>query len=91
MEDYYHYTSSSDEIYFHSILINLQSTDTEIKLKPSLTYVNWERKGVQLPVLFKNNDFEELTSQREKLFARKFDIEIDSDILDRLDNFLNNK
>ena len=91
LEDYYHYTSSSDEIYFHSILINLQSTDTEIKLKPSLTYVNWERKGVQLPVLFKNNDFEELTSQREKLFARKFDIEIDSDILDRLDNFLNNK
>ena len=91
LEDYYSYTSSSDEIYFHSILLNLQPTDADIKLKPSLTYVNWERKGVPLPVLFKDNDFKELTYQREKLFARKFDTEIDTAILDRLDNFLNNK
>ena len=89
LEDYYQYTSCPDEIYFHSILVNLQATHKEIKIKPSLTYVNWERKGVPLPVLFTQNDFEELTSQKEYFFARKFDMDVDTDILDKLDNFTN--
>ena len=89
LEDYYQYTSCPDEIYFHSILVNLQTTHKEIKIKPSLTYVNWERKGVPLPVLFTQNDFEELTSQKEYFFARKFDMDVDTDFLDRLDNFTN--
>mgnify|MGYP000930506054 CR=1 FL=1 len=51
--------------------------------------MNWERKGVPLPVLFTQNDFEELTSQKEYFFARKFDMDVDTDILDKLDNFTN--
>ena len=86
LDDYFQYTSCPDEIYFHSILVNLQTTHKDIKIKPSLTYVNWERKGVELPVLFKENDFEELTSQKEKFFARKFDTKVDVEILNKLDN-----
>jgi hypothetical protein len=41
---------------------------------------------VQLPVLFKGSDLEELTSQKEKFFARKFDTKVDTTILDKLDN-----
>jgi len=37
-------------------------------------------------VLFKEDDFEELTSQKEKFFARKFDTRVDTTILDKLDN-----
>ena len=74
------FRSCPDEIYFHSILVNLQTTHKDIKIKPSLTYVNWEREGVELPVLFKENDFEELTSQKEKFFARKFDAKVDTTI-----------
>jgi len=44
-----------------------------------------------LPVLFKENDFEELTSQKEKFFARKFDAKVDTTILDKLDKLLINK
>ena len=83
---YYQYTSSPDEVYFHSILLNLKEEDRKLELKPSITYVNWERKEVQLPVLFKGSDLEELTSQKEKFFARKFDTKVDTTILDKLDN-----
>ena len=86
LDDYFQYTSCPDEIYFQSILVNLQTTHKDIKIKPSLTYVNWERKGVELPVLFKEDDFEELTSQKEKFFARKFDTKVDVEILNKLDN-----
>lgn len=88
LELYYRYTSSPDEVFFHSILLNLQKENKKTELKPSLTYVNWERKGVQLPVLFKESDLEELLSQKERFFARKFDVEIDEAILDSLDSLL---
>ena len=86
LDDYFQYTSCPDEIYFQSVLVNLQTTYKDIKIKPSITYINWEREGVELPVLFKEDDFEELTSQKEKFFARKFDTKVDVEILNKLDN-----
>lgn len=86
LENYYRFTSSPDEIFFHSVLMYLQGSDAEIKIKPSITYVNWYRKGCQLPVLFQSTDLQELEKQKNKLFARKFDVEVDSEILDLLDN-----
>lgn len=82
LEDYYRYTSSPDEVYFHSILINLQQTDTQIKLKPQITYVNYFRKNN----VFLSEDLKTILSQKEKLFARKFDTEIDREILNKLDH-----
>ena len=81
MEEYYRYTSSSDEIYFHSILINLQNTDAKIKLKSQITYVNYFRENN----VFLTEDLKTILSQEEKLFARKFDTEIDTKILNKLD------
>lgn len=88
LEKYYKYTSSSDEVFFHSVFMYLKSKDGSIKNKPSLTYVNWHRKNCPLPVLFKKEDFSELNSQKDKLFARKFDMDIDSTILDIIDKNL---
>lgn len=85
LEDYYKFTSSPDEIFFHSVLMHLQESDVGIKIKPSVTYVNWDRKGCQLPVLFQSSDLQELEQQKDKLFARKFDVEIDSEIFNLLD------
>ena len=82
LEDYYRYTSSPDEVYFHSILINLQQTDTQIKLKPQITYVNYFRENN----VFLSEDLKTILSQKEKLFARKFDTEIDREILNKLDH-----
>ena len=81
LEGYYKYTSSPDEIYFHSVLMDLVAKDSTIKLKEQITYVNYFRKNN----VFVSEDFDKLTSEKGKLFARKFDTDIDIEILDELD------
>lgn len=87
LEGYYKYTSSSDEIYFHSVLMNLVAKDSTIKLKDPITYVNYFRKNN----VFITEDFDKLTSAKGKLFARKFDTDIDIEILDKLDSYQENE
>ncbi len=87
LEGYYKYTSSSDEIYFHSVLMNLVAKDSTIKLKEQITYVNYFRKNN----VFVSEDFDKLTSEKGKLFARKFDTDIDIEILNKLDSYQENE
>ena len=81
LEGYYKYTSSPDEVYFHSVMMHLVAKDSTIKLKDPITYVNYFRKNN----VFITEDFDKLTSEKGKLFARKFDTDIDIEILDELD------
>ena len=81
LEGYYKYTSSPDEIYFHSVLMDLVAKDSTIKLKEQITYVNYFRKNN----VFITEDFEKLSSAKGKLFARKFDTDIDIEILNLID------
>ena len=87
LEEYYKYTSSPDEIYFHSVLMNLVAKDSTIKLKEQITYVNYFRKNN----VFVSEDFDKLTSEKGKLFARKFDTDIDIEILNKLDSYQENE
>lgn len=87
LEGYYKYTSSPDEIYFHSVLMHLVAKDSTIKLKEQITYVNYFRKNN----VFITEDSEKLTSAKGKLFARKFDTDIDIEILNKLDSFQENE
>lgn len=87
LEGYYKYTSSPDEIYFHSVLMDLAAKDSTIKLKEQITYVNYFRKNN----VFVTEDFDKLTSAKGKLFARKFDTEIDIEILNKLDSYQENE
>ena len=87
LEGYYKYTSSPDEIYFHSVLMDLVAKDSTIKLKEQITYVNYFRKNN----VFITEDFDKLTSAKGKLFARKFDTEVDTEILDKLDSYQENE
>ena len=87
LEGYYKYTSSPDEIYFHSVLMDLVAKDSTIKLKDPITYVNYFRKNN----VFITEDFEKLTSEKGKLFARKFDTDIDIEILNKLDSYQENE
>lgn len=87
--DFYSYhkdTLLPEEIFFHSIVMHLAGHNSEMIVEPTLTYVNWERENVILPVTFTENDLDELKEQPENmLFARKFDIEVNEGILDLLD------
>ena len=88
LEAYYSYTSSPDELFFQTVLMHVFSGEIE-NFNPSLTYVNWERKGCSLPVTFTASDFNEL-AQKPHLFARKFDTEISSQLLNKIDSDLLN-
>lgn len=87
LEDYYRFTSAPDEIFFHSVLMNILSAEERDHLKPSLTYTNWERKNCILPVTFDTNDLQELSAV-DHFFARKFDIDYDQEIFNLIDNKL---
>ncbi len=82
--EYHKYTHVPDETVFHTLVHALKSN---VDIEESLTYVNWTRKGVSLPVTFQTaEDFKELMGLGDEfLFARKFDDSTNSDIHDRLD------
>lgn len=83
--DFNSYTLCADEVFFHSILMQIDKEESLI-ISPSLTYVNWDRPSGPLPVTFKNQDFQELKEASKRyLWARKFNEELDKEILDRID------
>lgn len=83
--NYYKECLLPDEIFFQTLLMNIPNYDSS-NIKDTITYVNWTRKGCELPVTFDENDIDELIQQpKNKLFARKFD---SSNILNCIDERL---
>jgi hypothetical protein len=81
------YSLLPDEMFFQSILMKIKENNQDIVIKSPVTYIDWKRKNVPLPVTFTSKDFDELTTVAQtKLFARKFDIDVDDKILELLDS-----
>ncbi|HEY4109093.1 beta-1,6-N-acetylglucosaminyltransferase [Puia sp.] len=79
---YHLYTFAPDEIFFQSII---HSRLDKACISEEVTYVSWPPDNLS-PLLLKTSNFDEVMEKgRDKLFARKFDMEIDSRILDRID------
>jgi hypothetical protein len=76
------YSYIPEEIFFHTILLN-QKNIANIK-NQSLTYVDWSKPHGPYPATLKKEDLN-LIIKNDFLFARKFDINIDSEILDIID------
>ncbi|MDR1886420.1 MAG: glycosyltransferase, partial [Prevotellaceae bacterium] len=81
MHEFYRYTVSPDEMLFHTFLMNSKFKDTVKNY--SLRKMDWSA-GQAHPKTWKREDFGELITS-PRLFARKFDADIDSEILDRLE------
>ncbi len=80
---YHKYTHVPDETFFTSIVNELKDKD---EIKETTTYANWLKENVELPVTFGKNDLQELLRAGDNsLFARKFDISFDTEIMDKLD------
>lgn len=78
---FFKFVSIPDEMYFHTVLLNSRLRDTITN--KSLTYIDWE--GPPFPRILDQSDYDNLL-QTDLFFARKFDTEIDEQILDRLDS-----
>lgn len=80
-------TWGSDEIVFQTILYN--SKFREQMCNDNLRYIDWTEGGSS-PKILTLQDATEIANSR-KFFARKFDMKIDSEILDWIDENLLNK
>ncbi|MET4082104.1 hypothetical protein ABIB40_002060 [Pedobacter sp. UYP30] len=75
------YTWAPDEFLIATILMNSPFKDCVIN--DNLRLISWQ-EGIANPIVFKDGDFETLINST-KLFARKFDMSVDEEILTKLD------
>lgn len=79
--EYYRHTMVPDESFFQTILVN----NPDFKLcNDNLRYISWQPP---YPAIMKSKDLPKLINSG-KYFARKFDTNADSQILDQLDQYL---
>jgi len=84
---FFRYTWGADEFFFQTILYNSPHRDEIID--DNLRYIDWSGSQPS-PKILTINDFDSL-KKSGKFYARKFDARVDSLILDRLDELINNK
>ena len=76
------FTWGCDEFIFHSVILNSKYKDRVVNYNTH--FVNWPYPGADRPKFFVAEDLNRILAA-EELFARKFNIDIDSKILDLLD------
>ncbi|MEH2404124.1 beta-1,6-N-acetylglucosaminyltransferase [Nostoc sp.] len=81
----FNYTFCPDELFYQILIVN--SPFQEKIINTSLTYLEWTIDYSGHPKTLEKNDFEKIR-ESEKLFARKFDMTIDPDILDMIDKMI---
>lgn len=80
--NYLKYVYVPDEIFFQTIILNSPFKDKVSN--DHLRYMDWENPNPNVPATLCKGDFEKL-SNSSKLFARKFDLTRDPEILDLID------
>jgi Core-2/I-Branching enzyme len=79
---YFKHTFIPDELFFQTIVSN--SSFGEKITGENLTYADWDNPNPQYPAVLGKNYFDQLATS-PKLFARKFDTNRDTEILDLID------
>jgi len=77
---YFKHTYIPDEMFFQTILLNSHLKNKIIN--DNLRYIILEEKHAEILTV---SNFNDLINDKKKFFARKFDAEVDSEILDLLD------
>lgn len=86
LDGFMSYTWAADEFLIATILMNSPHKDEIVN--DNLRYITWSATSAN-PLILTKNDLPAILNS-EKLFARKFDIEVDSEILASLDDVLKN-
>ena len=93
IEETFSKSIASDELVMQTMIYNNEDfykriyNDKDL-VKGSLRYIDWKRGK---PYTFRKEDFEEIINQDEAVFARKFDPNVDSEIIEKIYNYINNK
>ena len=82
--EFFSHSLCSDESFFQTLFMQTSYKD---KSNDYLVYVDWSELKSS-PRILTEKDFDFLTNQREYFFARKFDIDIDEEILKKLKEYL---
>ncbi len=82
---YYKYCWGADEFIFSTALFN---SDFRSNIRNNLVYVDWTGQTKGHPRILTSADFEKLIKS-EKLFARKLESDVSSDLFTRLEEFIN--
>jgi hypothetical protein len=88
---YYNYTLAIDELFFQTILKNIDKTKVDkfiFDLRP--TFMKWNNNEFSPKVLTSSDYNELITLPNRFLFARKFNVEQDDQILNLLDKYIDN-
>ncbi len=83
---YFKYVWGADEFIFSTVVYNSVYQDS---IKDNLMYTDWSEKKPN-PKLLTTKDFKALI-RSDKLFARKFDMEVDADIFTMLEEWVKGK
>ena len=59
----------------------------ETKTKGCLRYIDWSGK----PSIFRTEDFDRLINAEEAIFARKFDPDVDSEIIEKIYTYIDER
>lgn len=87
--NHFNYTYCSDELFYQTIILNSPFKDKVIN--EHLRYIDWGNNvNAYNPRILDKNDFDKIR-ESGKLFARKFDMTIDRDILDMIDEMILSK
>ena len=85
---HFKFTRCADEIFIQTILLN--SEFKELVISNDLRLIDWG-SGPEYPKIWRNADENELFNVDNKFFARKFDEEIDCNIIQKLHQRFANK
>ncbi len=83
----FNYTFASDEIFFHTIIMN--SPFQKNVINNDLRYIDWNRRNGSKPAVLDQTDYDKMIKS-DKIFARKFDPKISKDLLLSLNNNIHN-
>ncbi|BAZ68438.1 MAG: beta-1,6-N-acetylglucosaminyltransferase [Pelatocladus maniniholoensis HA4357-MV3] len=84
----FNYTFCTDEIFFQTLILNSPFKDKVVN--EHLRYVEWSNINDYHPKILTRKDFEKI-KQSKKIFARKFDMTRDEDILNMIDKIILDK
>ena len=81
---FFEHTLIPDEMYFQTVLMNSKYRDNVVSEFIKESVWDWEGHSGTHPLIYGARDFDKLKNS-DKLFARKFDTDVDYEILDAID------